>query len=107
MWQRIRQRAGQTGEMGWPDSPGWHRVWVSKMTRWSICVRRYMLPPVIYDKFDRLSVNRTSEKRGIRTIRRIAIDFVVVCEHARSEIRVPRPARAEDVVVLVLPEKPS
>lgn len=47
------------------------------------------------------------ENRNIRTIRRIAIALVVVFKHARGRTWVPRPARTENVAVLVPPEQHS
>jgi hypothetical protein len=41
---------------------------------------------------------------NVRTIRRIAITFVVVYKHAGLGTWVPRPARVENVLVFVLPE---
>ena len=45
------------------------------------------------------------EPRYIRTTRRIAISLVVVFKHARSRTWVPRPARAENIAVLVPPKQ--
>jgi hypothetical protein len=47
------------------------------------------------------------EPQYIRTITRIAISLVVVFKDARSRTWVPRPARAENVAVLVPPKQHS
>jgi hypothetical protein len=71
--------------------------------RWYIHVRRYVLPPVIYN-IGRLQCAWIGKNHNIRTTRRIAIALVVVYKHAGFGTWVPRPADVENVLVFVLPE---
>jgi hypothetical protein len=71
--------------------------------RWYIHVRRYVLPPVIYN-IGRLNARGLARNHNVRTTRRIAITLVVVYKNAGFRTWVPRPARVENVLVFVLPE---
>jgi hypothetical protein len=87
--------------MRWSENPGRCGIWVSKVTRWYINVRRYVLPPVIYTATQCAWIGKN---HNIRTIRRIAITLIVVYKNAGFGTWVPRPARVENVPVFVLPE---
>ena len=52
----------------------------------------------------RVGINGNTKWLGVRTIGRIPVALVVVYKRTRSVARVVRPARVENVLVLVLPQ---